>query len=179
DAAENHAGSENRLGQSTVLPRERVGNQRLCRGSISRFTDADEGPGKNEQGKCWGEAAGNRGKAPKDDAASDDFWFVEAVGKIAGGNARQSEHDQEHHLQGAELRVAHTEVLPQEGHQRIQHLTVGEVDKIDQSKYSKKARLLVVERDLSWVHLFTVPLARGVTSYGSTRTRFTATDSII
>ena len=37
-------------------------------------------------------------------------------------------------------------MLPQQRQQRVQHLTIGKVDKIDQSKYSKEAHLRGIER---------------------------------
>jgi hypothetical protein len=131
NSSQNHARSENGLSQGAVVLGEGVGNERLGGGGVGSFANANEGAGQNEHGKCRGQAAGNRGKAPKDYAGSDDFGLVEAVGKIPGRNAGQSEHDEKHHLQGAQLRIAYAEVLAQKGHKGIQDLAIGEVDKID------------------------------------------------
>ena len=45
-------------------------------------------------------------------------------------------------LQGTELRVGQVHLLAKKGEERDDDLPVGEVDKIDQSKYSKESNLI-------------------------------------
>jgi hypothetical protein len=57
--------------------------------------------------------------------------LTEEIRQVTGRNARQREHDQQHCLQRAELRVRDIKMLPQQRQQRIQHLAIRKVDKID------------------------------------------------
>jgi hypothetical protein len=57
--------------------------------------------------------------------------LTEAVGKESGWNASEREYHEQTGGQGAKLRVAYAEMLPQKREQRIQNLTIGKVDKID------------------------------------------------
>ena len=140
-AAQQHARRENGLSESAIIEREGVGNHRLGSGGVRGFTNANHGAGDEQHGEGGSEAAGNAGEAPDEHAGGDDFGLAEAIGKIAGGNTEKRENNQEAGLEGAELRVGYVEMGAEQRNERIEDLAVGKVDKIDQSKYSKKANL--------------------------------------
>ncbi len=50
-------------------------------------------------------------------------------------------------MQRAELRVRDSHLLAEKRQERHHHLAVGKVDKIDQSKYSKKTKLVGRKRN--------------------------------
>ena len=49
-------------------------------------------------------------------------------------------------MQGSELRIGGVKMITQERNEGNDHLPGGKVDKIHQSKYSKEANLLRIER---------------------------------
>ena len=75
------------------------------------------------------------------------YTAAEAIGKESKGNAPDGENDKESGLQPAELCIRRAEIVAQKRNERDHGLPRGEVDKIDQSKYSKEANLLGIERN--------------------------------
>ena len=90
-----------------------------------------EHAGDEEEEKGGSEAAGNGGETPEEHARSDDFRLVEAIGEVARGDTGERQYHEKHHRKGTKLRVADAKMLTKQGKQGIQHLAVGEVDKID------------------------------------------------
>ena len=63
-------------------------------------------------------------------------------------------------MQGAELRVGNPEMRAQHGNQRDENPAGGEVDKVDQNKYSKETDLVGIEGNGFGLHSELAPSAR-------------------
>ncbi len=72
---------------------------------------------------------------------------AESVSKEAKGDAADGENHEEKGLQRTQLRVRNMKMIAQQRNQRHEDLPRGEVDKIDQSKYSKETNLVGSERN--------------------------------
>ena len=103
----------------------------MRRRSVCGFADADKSTREEQQGKGRRETASDRCDASEEHARGNNFWLIETVGVISGRDAGQSENHQQHHLQGAELRVGEPKVRPQKRHKRIQDLTISKIDEVD------------------------------------------------
>src|SRR6266849_3778285 len=146
-APEQHAGCENGLGNSAALLRKRARNHGLRRGSISSFTKADHGARDQEKNETGSQTARKSRHAPEQNAHSDDGLAAEPISEKSKRDAGHGENNQQESLQRAELRVRHLQVAAQQRNQRHKDLPRREVDKIDQSKYSKKTNLIRRERN--------------------------------
>ena len=139
---EEHARSENGLRHGAPLIGERIGNHRLGGRSVGGLAYADQGTCDEQKHKRGGEAAGNGGEAPDSNAGRNDLRAAPAVGEEAAGNTSDGEDHEKPGLQGTELGVGKVHLLAEEREERDNDLAVGEVDKINQSKYSKKTNLV-------------------------------------
>ena len=145
--SEQHARGEDGLGDGAALLRKSARNHGLSGGSIRGFAKSHESPREQEEKKTGSEAAGKRCGAPEEDANRDNGLAAETVGEEAERDACDGENDEKKRLQGAELGVRGVKMIAQQRNQRDEDLAGREVDKIDQSKYSKKTNLVGRERN--------------------------------
>src|SRR6266446_6104118 len=141
-APEQHAGCKNRLSNGAALLGKCAGNHGLCRGSVSRFTKADHGTRDQEEDETGSETASKSRHAPEQNAHGDDGLAAETICEKSERDAGRGENNQQKGLQRAELRVRYVQMVAQQGNQRYEDLPRREVDKIDQSKYSKETNLI-------------------------------------
>ncbi len=140
--AEEHTGSENGLSHGAALIRERIGNHGLGGGCVSSFADADQSPRDEQEHERSGEAAGNSGQAPENNAGGYDLCAAPAVREKAARDAGDGENNEKTGLERTKLGVGHVHLLAEKREERDDDLAVGEVDKIDQSKCSKESNLI-------------------------------------
>jgi predicted PurR-regulated permease PerM len=145
-SADEHAGSEDGLSESAAFWRKRIGNHRLSRRGIGSLTNTNQGASDEQEHEGRNQAAGDGREAPEDDPPHDDASPAVAVGEKSQGNTGNCQDNEEPGLQGAKLRVRDAHLLAEKREKRDDDLTVGKVDKIDQSKYSKKTKLIGRER---------------------------------
>src|SRR5271166_2574180 len=129
-----------------MFHRKRVGYHRLRRRSVSRFTDPHQPAAHEQHRERRRQSAAHARQAPEQHSGRDDGVLAKTIRQVTRRDARQRQHDQQHRLQRPQLRVGHPKMLPQQRQQRIQHLAIRKVDKIDQSKYSKETHLRSTER---------------------------------
>src|SRR5882762_5953928 len=113
----------------------------------ARFSNADKGARDYEKQKTAGEAARQCSQAPANNSESNDGFAAETVSEQSKRNTSGGENDKQPGLQGAELLVRNSEADAQHGNQRDENPARGKVDKVDQNKYSKKAKLIGRERN--------------------------------
>ena len=151
-----------------MLVGEGIRNHGLGRRRVSGFADADKSASEQQEHECGSESAGDRSDAPEQHSVRDDLWLAEAVGKKSEGHAGERKYDEQDGLQRAELRVANAEMLAQERNKRVEDLTVGEVDKIYQSKYSKESAVRIGQASWGGTHVFLASFDAGdLTANGS------------
>lgn len=140
--AKEHAGSENGLRHGTEFIGEGIGNHGLGRGSVGGFADANRGTRDKQEDKGRSEPAGDGGEAPKNNAGGNNLRAAEAVSQKPARNTGDGENHEQPGLQGTELRVGQVHLLAEKWKERDDNLAVGEIDKINQSKYSKESNLI-------------------------------------
>jgi len=123
------------------------GNHGLRSGGVGGLADADEGAGEEQHGESMDMAGENGGETPKHHAAGNDAGAIEAVGEESERDAAEREDGLQHNLEVADLRAGEREFVTNQGNQGRNSLTISKVDKIDQSKYSKKTQLIGREGD--------------------------------
>ncbi len=135
------------MGQGAAFVRERIRNHGLRRWGVRRFPHANQSAQDDQEQESRSEAARDGSQAPECDATGDDARPAEAVGEESGWKTGNRQDHQEPGLQRAELRVRDSHLLAEKRQERHHHLAVGKVDKIDQSKYSKKTKLVGRKRN--------------------------------
>ena len=107
------------MGKSAMFNGERVRNQGLGGRRVSRFTNPHQAAADKKNGKGGRQAAAHGRDTPEKDTGCNDRVLIKAIREVAGGNTGERQHNQQHGLQGTELRVRHAKVLTQQGKQRI------------------------------------------------------------
>jgi hypothetical protein len=159
-ASQEHAAGENGLRRRARGGGKRSRNHRLRGGCVSGFANSHEGTSDKQEGETAGEASGEGSDAPANNSEKDDGFATEAVSEESKGDAADGENEQEPSLQGTELRVGDTKICAKHGNKRDENPASGEVDKVDQNKYSKETELIGIERNGFGLHSELAPSAR-------------------
>jgi len=114
---------------------------------VSGFPQTDHSSSDEEEQKTGHQATRERSRTPEKDAQSNDRFAAETIREKTKRYAAGGKNNEEKSLQRAEFGVRGVEMIPQERNKRYHRLPRGEVDKIDQSKYSKDTNLAGSERN--------------------------------